>query len=553
MAAGRPFRWEKSYPPGLRWDVEIPRKTLGALLAESVAAHGERPALLYRDTTLSYAALGDLALRAGAGFAAMPEARDGVALFLPNSPYHSIAFFGCASAGLRVVQLSPLDAPRELAHKLRDSGARVLVTLAMPPLLAAAEKLRGAGLVDRLVVADDARWGAGPDSAPLPSGAVPFDALLAGAPLGPRAIDADAVALLQYTGGTTGLPKGAMLSHANLTAAAFQMSYWASARPLDGDAPTRAILVLPLFHIFALTTMVRYLAGGRTVLLRQRFDASQCLDDIERFRPDTMAGVPTMWIALANHPEIEKRDLSSLRYPASGGAPLPIEVEARFARLFGRRLRGGWGMTETAPAGTSHPVIGESKEGSVGLPMPGIEIEIVALDDPRRVLGPNETGELRVRGPNVMRGYWNKDEENARAFVDGFFLTGDIGRMDEDGFVFLTDRKKDMILSGGYNVYPRVIEEAIYEHPDVEECVVLGVPDAYRGQSAKAFVKLRAGSAPLTLEALQEFLKERVGRHEMPATLELRESLPRTAVGKLSKLMLLEEERQRAAASAATA
>jgi long-chain acyl-CoA synthetase len=543
--SGRPFAWEASYPPGIAWDAPIATTTLGAHLAASVARNPDRAALVYRESSLTYAALGEAVRRCAAGLLALPEARGGIALFLPNTPWHSIAFFGAATAGIRLMQMSPLDAERELAHKLADSGARVVVTLAEDGLLQRVRALQARGLIDRLIVADDAHWG-GAAGAPMPADALPFARLLDAPPIDAApAIDADAVALLQYTGGTTGLPKGAMLTHANLTAAANIQAYWASQRARPDDPPERAIHVLPLFHIFALTSLNRHLGLGNTVLLRQRFEVEQCLDDIERFRATTLAGVPTMWIAMANHPSIETRDLSSLRWPSSGGAPLPVEVEARFARITGTRLRGGWGMTETAPAGTGHPMVRDSRPGSIGLPLPNVEMQVVALDDPHRVLPPGETGEFRVRGPNVMSGYWNKPEENARAFADGFFLTGDIGRMDEDGFFFLTDRKKDMILSGGFNVYPRSIEEAIYEHPDVAECIVIGIPDVYRGQSAKAFVTLKPGAAELTLDALKRFLADKLGRHEMPVALELRDSLPRTAVGKLSKLMLQEEERAR--------
>ena len=252
-----------------------------------------------------------------------------------------------------------------------------------------------------------------------------------------------------------------------------------------------------------------------------------------------------MWIGLAALPGLESRDLSSLRICTSGGAPLPLEVALRFQRLTGRWLGGGWGMTETAPAGTNIPPGSPFRLGLIGQPLPGVYMDVVALDDPRRVLAPGETGEFRIKGPNVTRGYWNRPAETASAFVDGMFLTGDIGHMDQDGFFYLLDRKKDMIISGGFNVFPRVIEEAIYEHADVEEVIVIGIPDDYRGEAAKAFVKLRAGSATLTLDALRAFLAERVGRHELPSALEIRDALPRTPVGKLSKKMLVDDERAR--------
>ena len=311
----------------------------------------------------------------------------------------------------------------------------------------------------------------------------------------------------------------------------------------------KLICVLPLFHIYALTTiLLRGLKRGAELMLRMRFDVETTLRDIEVGRATHFPGVPTMWIALAAAPGIETRDFSSLVYTGSGGAPLPVEVADRFERLTGHRLIGGWGMTETSPAGTNR--LGGAaarKPGTIGLPLPGVEMDICSLDDPSRILGIGETGELRIRGPNVTQGYWNRPAETAASFSGDWFLTGDIGYMDEDGFFFITDRKKDMIISGGFNVYPQMIEQAIYQHPAVEEVLVIGIPDGYRGEAAKAFCKLRTGAAPFTLPALQEFLKDRIGRHEMPAAIEFRPALPRTAVGKLSKVELREEERARAA------
>jgi long-chain acyl-CoA synthetase len=251
-----------------------------------------------------------------------------------------------------------------------------------------------------------------------------------------------------------------------------------------------------------------------------------------------------MWIALANRPGVEKRDLSSLRYCGSGGAPLPVETAKSLNRSNGVVLRGGWGMTETSPAGTGLPLHEQAPLGSIGIPLPGIELGVVALDDPHRVLPPGETGELRVKGPNVTRGYWNRAEESASSFADGYFLTGDIGYMDAEGYFFIVDRKKDMILCGGFNVYPQMIEQAIYEHPAVNEALVIGVPDSYRGETAKAYVSLKQGAEPFTIEALREFLSDKIGKHEMPTALEFRAALPRTPVGKLSKIELREDARK---------
>jgi long-chain acyl-CoA synthetase len=549
--AERPFAWERSYPPGVSWDAPIEVSTVSALLDQGLARSADAPAFDFRDRTILYRNFVARVDRLAAAFIARGIGPGvAVGLHLPNTPWHPVAFFACMKAGARAVHMSALEAERELAHKLKDSGARVLVATNWAGLLPKALKLKESGLVDLLVVGDDAEWGPGAfPLAPVPQG----EGIVAAADLIGNAkgtvfpkVSVEDVALLQYTGGTTGVPKGAMLTHANLTAAVSSYDAWylGQGREIQGS---RNILVLPLFHIYALTTiLLRQVKHGNEMLLRERFDPEAILRDIEEKRATAFAGVPTMWIALANLPGIEKRDLSSLTFCGSGGASLPVEVGARFERLTGHRLGGGWGMTETAPAGTNLPLDGPGKPGSMGLPLPGIEMGIRSLDDPRQALGPNEKGEIAIRARNVMKGYWNRPQETAAAFVDGWFLTGDIGHMDEDGWFFLVDRKKDMIISGGFNVYPRVIEEAVYEHPDVEEAVVVGVPDPYRGEAAKAFVKLRAGAVPLTLEALRAFLADKIGRHEMPAALEIRDALPRTAVGKLSKKELVEEEREKA-------
>jgi long-chain acyl-CoA synthetase len=546
--------WEKSYPAGLHWDLAIEPISLPTMLARAVERHAERPAIEYRDHLIGYAALG----RAVDGFAAAllhagigPGV--GLALYLPNSPYHPVGFFGGAKAGARLAHLSPLDAERELVHKLEDSGARILFTTNLPPLLPMALRLLDAGRVDLLIVGEDEAWGEGalaPLEIPERPGVIPYRAFTANAPL-PAAWpepSADDIALLQYTSGTTGMPKGAMLTHGNLTAAVQIYNAWfeAQERSAGPGEQSRVICVLPLFHIYALTVvLLRQLDQGGLILLRPRFDVEAVLRDIEIKRATIFPGVPTMWIALANHPGIERRDLSSLVYCSSGGAPLPVEVATRFARQAGLTLGGGWGMTETSSPGTALPKAGPAKPGTIGLPLPRITLDIVSLSDPSQVLPIGETGELRVKGPNVTQGYWRQPEATAASFTDGGLLTGDIGYMDEDGYVFIVDRKKDMIISGGFNVYPQMIEQAIYEHPHVDEVLVVGIPDEYRGEAAKAFIKLRPGAPDLTIEDLRDFLADKLGRHELPAALEIRPALPRTAVGKLSKKELREEERAR--------
>ncbi len=547
-----PRPWLASYPALAEADPRIEPRTVPELLRGAVAAYGPRVALSYREAEVTYYELGAQAERTAHALSAAgigPGAA--LAVYLPNCPYHPFAFFGALIAGARVAHLSPLDALRELEHKCRDSGARTLVTLNLPPMTAMAERLVAAGAIDRVILCDDAAFGPSPmPLAALPEGGafVDFAALTADAPAAPFDCPArpEDIALLQYTGGTTGLPKGAMLSHANLTAAVSIFDAWYRGFE-EEDAPEQevALTVLPLFHIYAIVVLLlRQLQEGAHLALMMRFDPVETLDAIERRRVTIFAGVPTMWTALLAVPGVERRDFSSLRLAGSGGAPLPTEVKRRFDALTGLTLGGGWGMTETSSAGTGHlRRIPDDKAASVGLPLPGIDLTIVDVADPARTIPIGETGEIAVRGPNVTRGYWNRPDAAAESFHDGWLLTGDIGRLDAQGYLWLVDRKKDMIISSGFNVYPQMIEQAIYEHPSVGECVVIGVPDAYRGESAKAFVTLRPGAAPFTLDELRAFLADRVGRHELPAALEFRDSLPRTAVGKLSRKDLRDEVR----------
>jgi long-chain acyl-CoA synthetase len=529
--AMRPFPWERSYPPGVRWDVDILPSTIPQLLDGAVAEFGSRSAIHFAGQSLSFNDLSERAQRFAIGLNRLGTAKNSsIALYLPNSLTHPVAFFGALKAGARVAHLSPLDGPRVLAHKLADSGARIVVTTAA--LHDSVRRLRADRLLDTVITdGDDPQF-------------ISIDQLLHhnGHPAPLPTVGPSDIAVLQYTGGTTGLPKAAMLTHANLTAALAIYDAWFDGQQLAAPGTERVIGVLPLFHIYALTAvLLRHINRGNEIFLHPRFDADTVLDDIAIRRATTLPGVPTMWIALANHPRSATTDFSSLRVCSSGGGPLPVEVGRRVETLIGRRLGGGWGMTETSPAGSNVPLKGTTKSGTVGLPLPGLEISVVALDDPGRELPPGETGEIRIRGPNVTSGYWNRPDANATAFIDGWFLTGDVGYLDADGFMFLVDRRSDLIISGGFNVYPQLIEQAIYEHPSVDEAVVIGVPDAYRGEGAKAFVKLKSGAGTLTLEELRAFLADKLGRHELPSVLELRSELPKTAVGKLSRLALRDE------------
>ena len=538
----RPYPWEASYPPGIRWDVPIPTSTLPALLDRAVAAYAGRSALEFRNQHMTFPDLGARVDRLARGLAALGILPgDAVALLLPNSPAHPVAFFAVLRIGGRVVHLSPLDPARAVQRKLTDSGARTLISANLPSVLPQALAARACGAIDRLIVAEDSDWGPGGHDAAVPPGARTLRDLDGPDLDWPHLEPAD-IAVLQYTGGTTGIPRAAMLTHANLTSAVSIYDAWATGIG-RGYVPTdRVMCVLPLFHIYALTAvLLRALMNGVEIMLRSRFDAATALDDIERGRCTHFFGVPTMWIAVVNHPGAASRDLSALKVASSGGASLPPEVGAAFERLTGLQLAGGWGMTETSPAGTNLLPGRPQSPGEIGVPLPGIQMDVTALDDPALVLPPGEIGELRIRGPNVTTGYWRRPDETEAAFVGDWFLTGDIGRMDRNGVFTLVDRKKDMIISGGFNVYPRAVEDAIHEHPDVREAAVIGVPDPYRGQAAKAFVSLRDGAPLLTLDALRDFLADKLGKHELPAALEVRDSLPHTPVGKLAKRDLMQE------------
>jgi long-chain acyl-CoA synthetase len=549
------YVWEKSYPPGVSWGEKLPAPTpIEDLLETAATTWPDKVAIDFYDKTISFRELHALAARGAKGLQALgvgPGVH--VGLHLPNTPHYAVAFFGVLMAGGRVVNFSPLAAPRELQHQIVDSDVQVMVTLGLPMLYPQIAALKGTSKFETLIVcslgdflpAAAVRAVFGPAERVGGAGReLDFAQLTAndGAyrrhPHGP--LD-DEVAVLQYTGGTTGAPKGAMLTHANFCAVINARARWVGSAPAENT--DKALAVLPLFHIFGLSFILLLgVATGTAMVMHIRFDADRVLADIARKKITLFAGVPTMYTALVNHPKIKEFDLSSLRQCGSGGAPLPIEIIDRFRQLTGQVPSEGYGLTETAPLGTMQPFEGTPHAGTVGLPAPLTVIEIVDLETGLTVLPPGKKGEICFRGPQVMKGYWKKPKETAEAFRGGRFHTGDIGFIDADGYVTLVDRKKDMILSGGFNVFPRNIEEAIYEHPAVAEVTVIGIPDTYRGQSAKAFIALKPGAAPFTFDALKAFLADKLAKYEMPVEMEIRGSLPKTPVGKLSKKELVAEE-----------
>jgi long-chain acyl-CoA synthetase len=357
------------------------------------------------------------------------------------------------------------------------------------------------------------------------------------------------IAVLQYTGGTTGVPKGAMLTHANLYANAYQLELFGLKMTPGKD---KMLAVIPFFHVFAMTTaMNNPILSGIEIIALPRFDLRQVLKTIDKSKPTFFPAVPTIYTAISNYPELSKYDVSSIRLCISGGAPLPLDVKENFERLTGCTLVEGYGLSETSPVACCNPPLGVSKAGSIGIPAPGTIIEIISMDDRKTPVPLGQPGEVCIRGPQVMPGYWEKPDETKFAMEGGRFHTGDIGTMDEEGYTFIVDRLKDIVIASGYKIYPRKVEEEIYRHPAVEEAVAGGVPDKYRGETLKVWIKLREGET-VSADALRTFLKDKLSPIEMPKLIEFRDTpLPKTLIGKLSRKDLIAEDVAKAAKAAA--
>jgi len=543
------------YPPTLAWDAALPAKPVHAFLDAAAAAHPSNTALDFMGRRTTYAELKDQVDRAAAGLQRLGVTRGTrVGLCLPNTPFMVIAYYAVLKAGGTVVNFNPLYTAEELTKQVRDSGTRLMVTIDLVQIYPKLHRILEQGDLDRLVV------GQMRDCLPSLKGVLfntlkrgqiarvvhddrhtPFASLTSELSIAaPPLIDPDHdIAVLQYTGGTTGVPKGAMLTHANLSANTQQLIAWMP----DITTGAESIYgVLPCFHVLAMTVVLNLgIAIGSEIVLATRFELQDALKTITRKRPTLFPGVPTIYTALKDAPELQRYDLSSLKYCISGGAPLPREVKREFESLTGCTLVEGYGLTEAAPVVACNPLTGEARTGSIGIPLPRTTVSMRAISNTRSPVAIGERGELCLKGPQVMRGYWNRPEETENVMVDGWLRTGDVGYMDADGYIYLTDRIKDVILCGGFNVYPRVIEEAIHEHPAVAEVAVVGITDSYRGQSPKAFVRLRE-HAELDEDGLRAFLAEKISKIEMPTAFAFRDELPKTSVGKLSKKTLQEEE-----------
>ena len=558
---GAPYLWLSRYPKGVDWFQKFSPVSLGQLLDTAVAKYSNKTCTNFLGRTLTYGEIGQLVERAAAGLQRLGVKRGTrVGLFMPNCPTFIIYYFATLKAGATIVNYNPLYTLEELTFQVKDSETQLMVTLDLKVLFDKVEGLLKAGTLSQAVVASfpallpsaksvlfklfRGRELANPGKSPV-AGKIVADAdVLAGGtgfqkvPIEPM----NDIAVLQYTGGTTGTPKGAMLTHANLTVNCQQGAAWATNLKSGQE---RTLAVLPFFHVFAMTAVMNFaLQEGAEIVMMPRFVLDDALRLIDKTKPTVMPGVPTMFIAMLNHPKLDSFDLSSLKYCLSGGAPLPIDVKERFEEVTGCKVVEAYGLSEASPGVTCNPVEGPVKGGSIGQPLPGTVVSLRDLADPTREVALGEKGEICVRGPQVMKGFWKKPEETANQFVGDFLRTGDVGIMDAEGFIFIVDRIKDMIICSGYNVYPRNIEEAIYQHPAVEEVTVIGIKDTYRGEAPKAFIKLKAG-AVATEADIRAHLESKLSKIEMPGEIEFRDVLPKTLIGKLSKKELKAEEEAR--------
>lgn len=549
--------FEKSYPAGIRWNIEIPQRPLYEILDKAVAAWPQSELLDFMGKTMTFSDVHRGANKVAAGLQKMGIGKgDKVGLFLPNCPYFVMCYFGILKAGATVVNYNPLYAARELAHQVKDSGTRTMITLDLNVLYPKAAGLLGADGLERIIVCPMK------DILPFPKNIlfpivkrkeiadIPSDARhMTFAALSdndghftPPAVDSgNDVAVLQYTGGTTGVPKGAMLTHANLYANVSQVSAWLKTAKAGVDSQ---VGVIPFFHVFAMTAVMNLsIIKGLKIYLQPRFELDAVLKLIKKHKPSYFLGVPAIFNAIANYKDIEQYDFSSFKYCLAGGAPLPVDVKRLFEQRTKCKVLGeGYGLTETSPVVCVNPVGDGVRAGSIGLPLPLTDVMFVDVEDRRTPVALGEKGELCVKGPQVMKGYHENAEATAETIIDGWLHTGDVGYMDEDGYVHLVDRIKDLIIVRGYNVYPRNVEEAIQQHDAVDEVIVAGVPDAERGETVHAWVKPADGKN-LTEKDLMAFLEDKLSPIEMPRKIIIRtKPLPKTTVGKLSRKDLLIEE-----------
>ncbi|UTR05236.1 long-chain fatty acid--CoA ligase [Alkalihalobacillus sp. LMS6] len=549
-------RWTKHYPTSVKESINYDKHPLQYFFTESAKKYPEHEAVHFLGKSMTYEDLHNEALRFANQLVKLGVKKgDRVAVMLPNSPQSIISYYGILMAGGIVVQVNPLYVERELQHQLSDSGAKLI--LCLNSVLPRVQKVMDQTPVELVIVTGI------PDYLPFPKGllfplvqkkqGIPkvkveyserilsFTKLIKeGKAEDPNvSVSSSDLALLQYTGGTTGLAKGVMLTHYNLVVNAQQCDAWLyKAEP----GKERVLGVMPFFHVYGMTTVMNVaVMKSQTMVLLPRFNPKDVLKTIEKQKVTLFPGAPTMYIALCKQDDIGEYDLTSVNACISGAAALPQEVQQKFEKLTNGRIVEGYGLTETSPVACANPIWDKRKPGSVGIPWPDTEIMIYSAEKD----GPAETGdigEVFIKGPQVMTGYWNRPEDTSQTFHGDWFKSGDMGKMDEDGYVYIVDRKKELIIASGYNIYPREIEEVLYEHEEVVQAAVVGVPDEYRGETVKAFVVLKEGST-MTEADLKAYCAKRMAAFKLPKLYEFRSELPATLTGKILKRVLLDEER----------
>lgn len=553
-------RWHKYYPKEIQRSIQYLEKPLHFFLEESAEKYGAENAVHFMGKELSYQKLFTQAKRIANYFQQLGLKKgDRVAIMLPNCPQAVIGYYGALMAGGIVVQTNPLYTERELEYQLKDSEAAYIICLDI--LVPRVRNVRKNTNLKHMIVTGIK------DYLPFPKNLIyPFiqkreyNMVVKVEPSEMEHVWTDVLekaaddyleveihpkrdlALLQYTGGTTGNPKGVMLTHYNLVSNVQMCEAWLYKTK---ETKQRVLAILPFFHVYGMTTVMNFsVMQGSKMILMPKFNPNDVLKTISKQRPTLFPGAPTIYIGLLNHPDIDKYDLSSIEACISGSAPLPLEVQEKFEKITGGKLVEGYGLTESSPVTHSNFVWDKRINGSIGVPWPDTDAKILKVDSDMEEADVGEIGELVVYGPQVMQGYWNNPEETDKVLKDGWLRTGDLGYMDEDGYFYIVDRKKDMIIAGGYNIYPREVEEVLYEHNDIQEAVVAGVPDPYRGETVKAYIVLKPGKK-VSEEELNKYCREKLAAFKVPRIYEFREELPKTAVGKILRRKLVEEEKEK--------
>jgi long-chain acyl-CoA synthetase len=541
--------WFSSWPKDVPKNLEYPKVPLHEILEKAAKEHPEKPAIAYFEREITYNELNALSDQFAGALAALGVRKgDRVAIFLPNTPQFVITYYGVLKAGAVLTAISPLHKEREVEYQLRDSEAETIVALdSLYPIVENVwQKTRLKNAVVTSVEEYASKTTSAPSTVEQKLNVYPFQELLKEAAKSPNvSIDPrQDLAALQYTGGTTGTAKGAMLTHLNLVSNAFAFAAW-----IKGTSEETFLTALPLFHIYGMTTSLNVpVSLAAKMVLLPRFEPTAVLEAIQRHRVTVFCGVPTMYSVLLTNPALGKFDLTSIRVCISGASPLPPQVQKRFMEITGGFLAEGYGLTEASPVTHCNPVdktMRTVRVGSIGLPLPNTDAQILDMEIGEKTLGAGETGELAVKGPQVMRGYWNRPEETELVLRNGWLLTGDIARMDRDGYFYITDRKKDLIKYKDYSVYPRELEDVIYEHPAVKLCAVVGKPDPMVGEIPKAFLVLKEGAKATEME-IMEFVKDKVAPYKVVREVEFRKDLPISSAGKVLRRVLQDEEKSAA-------